>query len=143
MSQDQSTSYGALVTRLSFGTILVAHGLLKLLVFTMAGTVAYFESLGLPALIAYLTVFGEIAGGAAILLGLYTRLAALLSLPILFGALWAHSANAWVFSSEGGGWEFPLLLVALAIAVAFQGNGAFALRKLQIVDAFIPQPLKG
>jgi len=143
MSQDQSTSYGALVTRLSFGTILVAHGLLKLLVFTMAGTVAYFESLGLPALIAYLTVFGEIAGGTAILLGLYTRLAALLSLPILFGALWAHSANAWVFSSEGGGWEFPLLLVALAIAVAFQGNGAFALRKLQIVDAFIPQPLKG
>lgn len=143
MSQAQSSHYGALVIRTSFGTILVAHGLLKLLVFTMAGTVAYFESLGLPALVAYLTVFGEIAGGVAIIVGLYTRLAALLSLPILFGALWAHSTNAWVFSSEGGGWEFPLLLVVMAIAVALHGNGAYAIRKLAFVDTFIPQPLKG
>ncbi len=143
MSQVQSTNYGALVIRLSFGTILVAHGLLKLMVFTMAGTVAYFESLGLPAITAYLTVFGEIAGGSAILLGLYTRLAALLSLPILIGALWAHSGNAWVFSSEGGGWEFPLLLVILAVGVALQGNGTFAVGKLSFIDSFIPQPLKG
>ncbi len=143
MSQDQTTNYGAFITRLAFGTVLTAHGLLKLLVFTMAGTVGFFESIGLPAAIAYLTVFGEVVGGMAIILGLYTRLAALLSVPILLGALWVHSGKGWLFSSEGGGWEFPLLLVALAISVALQGNGAFALRKLPVIDNLIPAPLKG
>jgi putative oxidoreductase len=93
-------------------------------------------------MVAYLTIFAEVVGGAAILLGLYTRLAALLSIPLLLGALWAHSGNGWVFSAEGGGWEFPLLLVVLAAAVAVQGSGPFALRKLPVIDGFIPQALK-
>ena len=47
----------------------------------------------------------------------------------------------WVFSNEGGGWEFPALLVVLAAAVALQGSGAYALRKLQIFDGFLPKAL--
>lgn len=143
MTQETQSKYGAFITRLAFGSILLAHGLLKVFVFTLPGTVGFFESLGLPAIVAYLTVFGEIAGGVAILLGLYTRLAAALSLPILLGALWAHAGNGWVFSNDGGGWEFPLLLVVLGIAVALNGNGAYALRKLPVVDGFLPQALKG
>lgn len=142
MTQSNTKNYGALVTRLALGSILLAHGLLKVFVFTVPGTVGYFESLGLPAIAAYMTIFGELAGGTAILLGLYTRLAALLSAPLLLGATWVHSANGWVFSNQGGGWEFPLLLVVLAVSVALQGNGAFALRRIPVVDAFIPQALK-
>lgn len=142
MTQEDSSKFGALAIRLSFGVVLLSHGLLKLLVFTIPGTVGYFESLGLPAAAAYLTIFAEVVGGSAIILGLYTRLAALLSLPLLLGAVWAHSGNGWVFSSEGGGWEFPLLLVVTAIAVALQGSGSYALRKLPIVDRFIPQALR-
>lgn len=138
----QTQDYGTFITRASLGIILIAHGLLKVLVFTIPGTVGYFESLGLPAIAAYLTIFGELVGGTAILLGLYTRLAAILSIPMLIGALWVHSGNGWLFSANGGGWEFPLLLVVLAIAVAVQGSGAFALRKLPIIDAYIPQALK-
>ncbi len=142
MTQLTNPNYGALITRISLGGILLSHGLLKMLVFTIPGTVEYFASLGLPAIAAYLTIFAEIAGGTAILLGLYTRLASLLSIPLLLGALWAHASNGWVFSAEGGGWEFPLLLVLLAGAVSFQGSGPFALRKLPLIDDFIPQPLK-
>jgi putative oxidoreductase len=142
MTQLTNPNYGALITRISLGGILLSHGLLKMLVFTIPGTVEYFASLGLPAIAAYLTIFAEIAGGTAILLGLYTRLASLLSIPLLLGALWAHASNGWVFSAEGGGWEFPLLLVLLAGAVSFQGSGPFALRKLPLIDNFIPQPLK-
>jgi putative oxidoreductase len=142
MTQQTNPNYGAFITRVSLGGILLAHGLLKVLVFTVPGTVGYFASLGLPATTAYLTIFAEIAGGTAILLGLYTRLVSLLSIPVLLGALWVHAGNNWVFSAEGGGWEFPLLLVLLAVAVAFQGNGPFALRKLPVIDGYIPQNLK-
>ncbi|MGH1350732.1 MAG: DoxX family protein [Methyloligellaceae bacterium] len=120
---------GSFLLRLAFGTILLAHGLLKVFVFTIPGTVAYFESLGLPGITAYLTIFGEIAGGLAILSGVLTRLAAALTIPIMIGATWAHIGNGWVFSSSKGGWEFPALLIVLAIVVALQGPGAFAIRK--------------
>ncbi|WP_350334234.1 DoxX family protein [Coralliovum pocilloporae] len=141
-SQNTSLALGATLTRLSLGTILLSHGILKVAVFTIPGTVGYFASLGLPAIAAYLTIFAEIVGGTAIILGTYTRLAALLSIPLLLGALWAHAGNGWVFSSEGGGWEFPLLLVVLAATVTVQGGGAFALKKLPVVDPFIPAALK-
>ena len=104
--------------------------MLKLTVFTVDGTVGYFASLGLPAVAAYLTIFGEVVGGAAILLGVFTRLAAALTIPLLLGATWAHIGNGWVFSNTGGGWEFPALLVALAVIVAVQGGGAYALGRV-------------
>lgn len=137
-----SHNHGALILRLSLGTILLAHGLLKVFVFTIPGTVGFFDSIGLPAIVAYLTIFGELAGGTALLLGVYSRLTALLSLPILLGATWAHIGNGWVFNSDGGGWEFPALLVVLAVIVAIQGGGSFALRKLPVIDGFIPASLK-
>ncbi|MFD2740922.1 DoxX family protein [Sulfitobacter aestuarii] len=142
MTFETNTNVGATLARLSLGTILLAHGLLKLFVFTLPGTVAFFGSLGLPAIVAYLTVFAEVVGGVAIIAGLYTRLAALLSLPVLIGSFWAHAGNGWLFSNEGGGWEFPALLVALAVIVAIQGGGAFALRRLPVIDAVLPQALK-
>lgn len=142
MTSQVDQNYGATISRLALGTVLLAHGLLKVFVFTVPGTVGYFESLGLPAIAAYLTIFAEIVGGSAIILGLYTRLAAILSIPLLLGAFWAHSGNGWLFSAEGGGWEFPLLLVFLAAAVAFQGSGPIALKKLPVIDDLIPQPLK-
>ncbi|NUH63930.1 DoxX family protein [Sulfitobacter sp. S0837] len=142
MTFETNTNVGATLARLSLGVVLLAHGLLKLFVFTLPGTVAFFGSLDLPAIAAYLTVFAEVVGGVAIIAGLYTRLAAILSLPVLIGSLWVHLGNGWLFSNEGGGWEFPALLVALAVVVAIQGGGAFALRKLPVIDGFIPQALK-
>jgi putative oxidoreductase len=142
LMQTLPTRYGAALVRMALGSILLSHGLLKVFVFTIPGTVGFFASLGLPPMVAYLTIFGEIVGGLALLLGLYTRLVALLSLPILMGALWVHIGNGWVFSAEGGGWEFPALLVVLAVAVALQGAGAFALKKIPVLDGFIPAPLK-
>jgi len=137
-----STNYGAFLTRIALGSILLAHGALKIFVFSVPGTVGFFESLGLPAIIAYLTIFGEVFGGTALLLGIYSRLVALLSLPILVGATWAHLGNGWVFSNAGGGWEFPALLVILAIIVTIQGAGSFAINKLAAVDDLIPNLLK-
>lgn len=142
MTQQNELNYCAFIIRVSLGVILLAHGLLKVLVFTIPGTIGYFESLGLPAIAAYLTIFAEIAGGTALILGLYSRLVAALSLPLLIGSVWAHAANGWLFSAPNGGWEFPVLLVALVVAITIQGGGAFALRKLPVVDGFLPAALK-
>ncbi len=123
-----NADYAATALRVSSGALFLAHGLLKVNVFTIAGTVGYFESLGLPALFAYLTILAELAGGAALILGVATRLVSLALIPVLLGATWAHAGNGWTFSSEGGGWEFPLFWVVVQAAVALLGSGAYALR---------------
>lgn len=134
--------YGLTVNRAALGTILLAHGLMKVFVFTVPGTVGFFGSLGLPPMAAYLTMFGELAGGTALLLGLLTRAAAAASVPMLLGATWAHAGNGWVFSNQGGGWEFPLLLVVLAVSVALHGGGRLALDNLPLVGRLVPQRVK-
>lgn len=63
-----NTNHAQLLLKLSLGIILLSHGLLKIFVFTIPGTVGFFESIGLPAIIAYLTIFGEVVGGAAIII---------------------------------------------------------------------------
>ncbi len=124
--------YSAFLMRMSLGIILLAHGLLKVFVFTIPGTVGYFEGLGLPAFIAYFTIIFEVFGGIAMIAGVFTRLIAVASIPILLGATWAHFSNGWVFSAEGGGWEFPALLVVLAVAVAIQGAGKYAIDQIRL-----------
>lgn len=128
MTTSTNSDYAALVLRVTSGSLFIAHGVLKLTVFTVAGTVAYFESLGLPGVLAYLTILAELAGGAALILGVATRLVSLALIPVLLGATWAHAGNGWLFSAEGGGWEFPLFWAAAQVAIAFLGAGAFALR---------------
>ncbi|GEK73411.1 MULTISPECIES: DoxX family protein [Halomonas] len=115
--------------RLSLGVMALAHGLLKVLVFTVPGTVGYFESLGLPGEFAYLTILAEIGGGAALLLGVYTRWVALAMIPTLLGATWVHSGNGWMFSNEGGGWEFPLFWAIALLAQAGLGGGRLVLSR--------------
>jgi putative oxidoreductase len=106
----------------------LAHSLyLKLVVFTLPGTVKFFESLGLPGLAAHATIAVEAIGGAMLLLGLRTREAAIVLLPVLLGATWVHAKNGWAFTSTGGGWEYPVFLAVATFAQALLGDGAFAL----------------
>ena len=138
MIDKKTAPYAALVLRLATGALFLAHGLTKLLVFTIPGTVGFFESLGLPATVAYLTIIAEIGGGVALILGVATRLVSLAVLPVLIGAIWAHSGAGWMFSNEGGGWEFPLFWAVAQVSLVLLGSGAFAL-KLPIVEKALGQ----
>ena len=121
--------YGAALLRISLGAAALAHGLvLKVLTFGVAGTVGYFESIGYPAIFAYLVMFGEIAGGLALITGVYARSAAVLMIPILLGAALQHAPNGWVFNATGGGWEYPVFWAAASLTSALIGPGAFTLR---------------
>ncbi len=110
--------------RISLGVMVLAHGLLKVFVFTLPGTVSYFESLGLPGVLAYLTIAAEVGGGLALLLGLYTRWVSLALVPVLLGAASVHLGNGWLFSNPGGGWEFPIFWTIALVVQAGLGSGS-------------------
>lgn len=124
------TAYGALLLRVSLGLLFVIHGAFKIFVFTPAGVVRMFGSLGLPEPVAYLTIAFEILGGAALILGLYTRWVALAFVPLMLGTIvLVHGAKGFLFSAPGGGWEFPAFWTAALVVQALLGDGALALRR--------------
>ena len=128
MNDTQYAPFAATLLRVSLGVLALAHGLLKILVFTPAGTVGFFASLGLPAFLAYATIGVEVIGGIALIAGVFTRYVSLAMVPVLLGATFVHSGAGWLFSNEGGGWEFPAFWTAALIVQALLGDGAFALR---------------
>jgi putative oxidoreductase len=130
MIDPRTAPYAALLLRAALGIMFVAHALLKYYVFTLPGTVQFFQGLGLPGFLAYATFWAELVGGALILLGLGARYVSLALVPVLLGAAWAHAGNGWVFSAPNGGWEYPAFLVIVSVAVALLGDGAYALKNL-------------
>lgn len=128
MLDTNTAPYGALLLRVSLGTMFIAHALLKYLVFTLPGTVGFFEKVGFPGPLAYAVFTAEIVGGALLILGVGTRWVALALIPVLLGAAWVHAGNGWVFSAPNGGWEYPVFLAAAALTLALLGDGAYALR---------------
>ena len=135
MSDSRTAPYGALLLRLSLGALFLAHGLLKLFVFTLPGTVKFFASLGYPAALAYVVVSLEILGGLLLLMGLFTRTTSLALIPVLIGALLVHLPNGWLFSAANGGWEFPALWIVGLVVLAATGDGALALAPTPISGA--------
>jgi len=126
---NRTAPYAAFLLRVSLGLLFIAHGLiLKVFTFGIAGTVGYFESLGYPGLFAYLVILGEIGGGLLLVAGVFTRWISLALLPIMIGATLQHTGNGWVFSAQGGGWEFPVFWTVLLGVQALLGDGAFALK---------------
>jgi len=128
MIDRKTAPYAALMLRIALGAMFLAHSLwLKLVVFTLPGTAQFFDSIGLPALLAYVVFAMETLGGIALILGLGARWVALALVPILLGATWAHAGNGWLFTNSGGGWEYPLFLTIAAAVQALLGDGAYAL----------------
>lgn len=128
MIDNTSAPYGILALRVTTGALFLFHGLVKLFVFTPAGTAGYFESIGLPGALGYLTMLIEIAGGLALILGVKTRIVSLALVPVLLGAAWfGHGVNGFNWSNAGGGWEYPVMWAVAQAALAALGDGAWAL----------------
>ena len=128
MIDHRTAPYAALVLRVSLGVMYIAHSLvLKHFTYTLPGTAQFFESIGLPGALAYVTFWAELLGGLALIAGVATRWVALALIPILAGATWVHIGNGWVFSNANGGWEYPVFLIVVSVVVALLGDGPYAL----------------
>jgi putative oxidoreductase len=131
MSRADLIPYGALLLRVALGVLFLAHGLLKLLVYKPAGTVAYFRSLGLPGFFGYLAMAGEVGGGTLLILGVGTSLVALALVPLILGTIFmVHGSKGWLFNNEGGGWEYPAFWAVALVVQALLGSGAYSLGHL-------------
>lgn len=138
MVDDRYAPYAVFLLRIALGVMFLSHSLvLKVMMFGLPGTADYFASLGLPGWFAYVVVSMEIVGGIALILGIQARWVALLLSPILLGAIWVHAGNGWVFTSQGGGWEYPVYLTLLCVAQAMLGDGAFALNRSRMPGATV------
>jgi putative oxidoreductase len=136
MIDSRTAPYAALVLRVTLGALFLAHAGLKLLVFTPAGTAKFFGSLGFPPELAYLVISVEVLSGIALILGVWTRWAALAGIPILLGAIFTvHGAAGFFFTNPKGGWEYPAFWAIALVAQALLGDGAFALRPSRDVEA--------
>ncbi|WP_428609733.1 DoxX family protein [Sedimenticola sp.] len=133
------SAIGALLLRLALGTMWISHALLKWFEFTIAGFGSWLESQGLPNLMAWPVFSLELIGGIMIVLGLYGRYVSVFLMPIMLVAAWTHSANGWVHTSAGGGWEYPVFLIFASIALTLIGDGRYALRSSRTL---IPSRIK-
>ncbi len=87
MTTQSNTDLAALALRLSSGVLFLAHGWMKVSLFTIPGTVAFFESLGLPGFFAYLTILAGLGGGLLLIAGIAVRLVSLPLIAILLGSV--------------------------------------------------------
>jgi len=128
---------GTFILRVALGIVLLAHSAyLKLMIFTLTGTAKSFASMGLPEVLAYVVFITEVIAGIALILGVYSRFFSALVIPILIGATWAHFGNGWLFTNDGGGWEFPMFLSVAALVQCMLGDGKYSIMN------FRSQPLK-
>jgi putative oxidoreductase len=131
--------YGPAVLRVMVGITFIAHGAQKLFGIWggagLAGTGAYFDSIGLspgfPLAVAVgLTEFG---GGLLLVAGALTPIAVgALMLTMLGAIVKVHLANGYFLNwaitpGKGHGVEYNLVLIAALICLAFTGPGAFSI----------------
>ena len=132
MNNANNANLAALLLRVSMGILFLAHAGLKIFIFTPAGTVGFFESLGFPGPLAYLVIAAELLGGLALIAGIWTRWVSIALIPVLLGSIYAPHGAAGFFSNPNGGWEFPAFWAVALAALALLGNGAYALQKARV-----------
>lgn len=118
---------GKLVLRLSVGVLMLLHGIFKLQN-GVGGIAGMLGSQGLPGFLAYGVYLGEVVGPVLVIIGLYTRIGAVLIIGNMLVALaLAHSQELFSLGSMGG-WALELQGMFLfgAVAIALLGAGKYS-----------------
>jgi putative oxidoreductase len=127
-----TTDLALLVARIALGVVFIAHGAQKLFTYGLAGTAEAFAGMGIPApqAAALFATIVELAGGAALVLGVGVQVAGLLLVLDMLGALVLVHAPNGVFV-DNGGFELVAALGAGALLLAATGAGKWS------VDHFV------
>jgi len=122
--------------RVLLGVVFFPHGAQKVLGwfggYGFSGTMGFFTGmLHVPALFAFLAIAAEFAGAIALILGLFTRVAALgIAANMLVAVATAHWQYGlfmnWAGNQKGEGFEFHLLAIGVAVVLIIRGGGKWA-----------------
>jgi putative oxidoreductase len=136
----RASDYGITVLRVTLGAIFLMHGYLGFFVFTPAGMTAFNASKGIPfpAITAWFVILGHFVGGAMLVLGILTRLGALVHVVIMAGAVFFVHLEQGFFmhgiivdaaagKAMAGGYEYSLCLLLSSVAVLLLGSGPLGL----------------
>lgn len=122
--------------RVILGGIMLAHSTQKLLGWFggqgFAGTVDSFRThLGIPLIFAVFAILAEFVGSVGLIVGFLGRIAAVLIITVMVGAvLLVHIDYGffmnWNGAQRGEGFEYHLLAIAAALPILAKGSGAFS-----------------
>ena len=125
------------IVRVVLGGVMFAHGAQKMLGwfggYGFRGTMGFFrEQLKIPSVFAFLAIMAEFFGSIGLILGLFTRIAALgIAIVMLAAIFMVHLRvgffSNWFGNQKGEGFEYHLLAIALCIVLLARGAGAFSL----------------
>jgi len=127
------------ILRLVLGVVFFTHGAQKMLGwwggYGFSGTMNFFEHMGIPAVFAFLAIAAEFFGGIGLILGLLGRVAAFgIACNMLVAIVTVHAANGlfmnWGGQQKGEGFEFHLLVLAMAAAIMITGSGAWSVDRM-------------
>lgn len=130
-----------LLLRVSLALILFPHGAQHMLGWFggagFAGTHDWMTgTVGFPATLAGFAIFVEFVAPFALLAGLLSRVAALGVVGLMTGAASTHLGNGFFMNWTGAlpagteGFEYHLLMIAIALAIVLRGGGAWSLDRV-------------
>lgn len=120
---------GVLILRVTLGIVLIPHGVYKFQKKQFFDK-KWREEYGLPVGSVLLTGIVQVVGGLAIILGVYSSLAALIQVLVMVVATWVSiwkHREPFLSTPEGKGWDVNLLLIGALIALVFLGSGEWSL----------------
>lgn len=121
---------GKLVLRLALGILVLLHGIAKL-TGGITGIVGMVEGAGLPGVLAYGVLVGEVLGPLLLILGFHARIgAALVAINMLFAIGLAHRGELAALTEQGA-WALELqgMFLFTAIALVFLGPGRWSVNQ--------------
>jgi len=129
-----------MILRVLLGVVFFPHGMQKLLGwfggYGFDGTMGFFTgTLGIPAFLAFLAIIAEGLGALGLITGFLTRLSAFgIGVNMVVAVLMLHFKNGffmnWSGKQAGEGYEYHLLVIAIAIALMIKGGGKWSVDKV-------------
>lgn len=127
MRNQLSEDLGKLVLRVTLAVLILLHGIAKIMggIGFITGMVS---KLGLPPALGYLVYVGEVVAPLLMLVGIWTRLAALVvAINMVVAIVLVHAGELFMLTKNGG-WALELqgMFLFSALAVALLGAGRFS-----------------
>lgn len=121
---------GSLLLRLIVGITFMIHGWAKLQM-GLGNVAGFFQSLGIPGFLGYVVAFIELIGGIAMILGIGTRVVALLFAAVMLGAIFTAKLPAgFMGNGQSAGYELDLVLLAISGYLALNGSQMYSLDQM-------------